>query len=82
VNIKWIQYLTKKNDIKKRKKFVRKQYKLVKREIHWAMKAGYFYIYYYSYLPDNIIDKLRQKGFKVEKIKDCYCEKWYINWEI
>ena len=81
MNIKWIQYFSKKNDIKKRKRFEREQYKLVKYEIYTAMKAGDFYIFYYSYLLSDVVNKLIQKGFKVEKVDD-YSEKWYISWEI
>ena len=80
MNIKWIQYLTKRNDIKKRKKLVRKQYKLVKHEIHNGVKAGDFYTYYHGYLLSDVVDKLIQKGFKAEKTGD-YSEKWYISWE-
>ena len=76
MNIKWVQYLTKKNDTKKRKRIVREQYKLVKREIHRAMKEGDFYIYYYDYLLSDAVNKLLQKGFKVEKISGYY-EKIY-----
>lgn len=36
-------------------------------EIHNAIKAGDFYIYYYNYLSSEVVDKLQQKGFKVEK---------------
>lgn len=81
MNIKRIQYLTKKNDIKKRKRLVREQYKLVKYEIHNAMKVGDFYTYYYGYLLSDVVDKLIQKGFKAEKTGD-YSEKWFISWEI
>lgn len=81
MNIKWIQYLTKKNEIKKRKRLVRKQYKLVKCEIRKAMKEGDFYIIYYNYLSSNTVNKLLQKGFKIEKIGS-YSEKWHISWEI
>ena len=44
------------------------------------MKAGKFYTYYHDCLFSEVVDKLRQKGFKVEKIDD-FNEKWYINWE-
>ena len=81
MNIKWIQYLTKKNEIRKKKRLVREQYRLVKYEIHNAIKAGDFYIYYYNYLSSEVVDKLQQKGFKVEKNGD-YWEKWYISWEV
>ena len=82
MNIKWIQYLTKGNDIKKRKKLVRKQYKLVKHEIHNGVKAGDFHIFYYDYLHSEVVNKLIQKGFKVEKVNNGYYEKWHISWEI
>lgn len=82
MNIKWVRYLTKRNEVKKRKKLVKNQYKLVKREIYNAMKAGDFYIFYYDYLSSDVVNKLLQKGFKVEKVNNNYHEKWYINWEI
>lgn len=81
MNVKRVQYLTKKNDTKKRKRLVREQYKFVKHEIRKAMKVGDFYIYYYDYLLSDAVNKLVQKGFKVEKINGYY-EKWYISWEI
>lgn len=81
MNIKWVQYLTKKNIIKKRKRLVKEQYRLVKYEIHNAMKVGDFYTYYYGYLLSDVVDKLIQKGFKAEKAGD-YSEKWFISWEI
>ena len=81
MNIKWVQYLTKKNEIRKKKRLVKEQYRLVKDEIHGAMKAGDFYTCYHSYLLNGVVDKLRQKGFKVEKING-HCEKWHISWEI
>ena len=80
MNIKWVQYLTKKNNKRKEKKLVREQYKLVKYKIYSAMKAGKFYTYYHGCLFSEVVDKLRQKGFKIEKIDD-YNEKWHINWE-
>lgn len=81
MNIKRVQYLTKKNNIKKEKRLVREQYKLVKYKIYSAMKAGKFYTFYHGYLFSDVVNKLRQKGFKLEKNNDYY-EKWYINWEI
>ena len=81
MNIKWVQYLTKKNDIKREKKFIKERYKLVKREIRKAVKKGDFYIFYYGYLSSDAANKLRQKGFKVEKVSNSYHEKWYISWE-
>lgn len=81
MNIKWVQYLAKKNDIKKKKRLVKEQYRLVKYEIYNAIKVGDFDVYYYNYLLSEVVDKLRQKGFKVEKT-DGYYEKWYISWEI
>ena len=81
MNIRRIQYLTKKNSKRKEKKLVREQYKLVKYKIYSAVKAGKFYTYYHDCLFSEVVDKLRQKGFKLEKNNDYY-EKWYINWEI
>ena len=78
MNIKLVQYLTKKNGIKKKKRLIREQYKLVKYKIYSAMKTGDFYTYYPDCLFSEVVDKLRQKGFKVEK----YCTGWSINWEI
>ena len=70
MNIKRIQYLTKKNGERKEKEFVREQYKLVKYQIKEAMKKGKFYTFYHNYLLGDVVNKLRQKGFKVEKIVD------------
>ena len=80
MNIKWVQYFTKRNDIKKRKRLVREQYKLIKYEIYNAMKVGNFYTHYYGYLLNDVVNKLIQKGFKVEKI-ECSNIEWYISWE-
>lgn len=81
MNIKWIQYLTKKNGERKEKRLVKEQYKLVKYQIKEAMKKGKFYTFYYDNLFNDVVNRLQQKGFKVEKI-DGYCEKWHISWEI
>ena len=81
MNIKWVQFLTKRNEVKKRKRLVREQYKFVKREIYDAIKTGDFCIYHYGYLLSDTVNKLIQKGFKVEKTGSC-SEKWYISWEI
>lgn len=84
MNIKWVQFLTKRNDKKREKrekKLVREQYKLVKYQIKEDMKEGNFYIFYCDYLLSDVANKLIQKGFKVEKISG-YNEKWYISWEI
>ena len=80
MNIKWIQYLTKKNSKRKEKKLVRERYKLVKYQIKEAMKEGKFYTFYHGYLLSDVVNKLCQKGFKVEKI-DSYNEKWHNSWE-
>ena len=81
MNIKRIQYLTKKNSKRKEKKLVREQYKIIKYQIKESMKEGKFYTFYHGYLLSDVINKLQQEGFKLEKNNDYY-EKWYINWEI
>lgn len=84
MNIKWIQYFTKKNEGRRRKKFVRRQYSDVKYQIRQAVKTGNFYAFYHSFLYEENVKKLRHKGFKVEKniINGNYNENWKISWEI
>lgn len=46
------------------------------------MKEGKFYTFYHDYLLSDVVYKLLQKGFKVEKVDSSnYSEKWYISWE-
>lgn len=78
MNIKRVQYLTKKNSIKKEKRLIREQYKIIKCQIKASMKEGKFYTFYHGYLFSDVVNKLRQKGFKLEKNNDYY----EINWEI
>ena len=80
VDIKWIQYLTKRNSKRREKQLEREEYKLIKSQIKEAMKEGKFYTFYHDYLLSDVANKLVQKGFKVEKISG-YSEKWYISWE-
>ena len=84
MNIKWVQFFTKKNEGKRRKKFVREQYGDVKYQIHQAVKTGDFCVFYHGFLYEENVKKLRQKGFKVEKnvINGNYNETWKISWEI
>ena len=84
MNIKWIQFFTKKNEGRRRKKFVREQYGDVKSNIHQSVKTGNFYVFYHGFLYEENVKKLRQKGFKVEKniINGNYNENWKISWEI
>ena len=81
MNIKRVQYLTKKNGKRKEKKLIREQYKIIKYQIKESMKEGKFYTFYHGYLLSDVVNKLQQKGFKIEKIDD-YNEKWDISWEI
>lgn len=80
MNIKWIQFLTKKNSKRREKQLEREEYKLIKSQIKEAMKEGKFHTFYHDYLLSDVANKLIQKGFKVEKISG-YSEKWYISWE-
>ena len=80
MDIKWIQYLTKRNSKRREKQLEREEYKLIKSQIKEAMKEGKFYTFYHDYLLSDVANKLVQKGFKVEKISG-YSEKWYISWE-
>ena len=84
MNIKWIQFFTKKNEGRRRKKFVREQYGDIKYTIHQSVKTGNFYVFYHGFLYEENVKKLRQKGFKVEKnvIGGNYNENWKISWEI
>ena len=50
MNIKWIQFFTKKNEGRRRKKFVKRQYSDVKYTIRQAVKTGDFYVFYHSFL--------------------------------
>ena len=82
MNIKRIQYLTKKNDVKKKKKRIKEQYKEIKEQIKRQVKVGHYYTYYSGFLHEENIEKLQKQGFIVKGEQEKYCTGWHISWEI
>ena len=82
MNIKWIQYLTKKNDVKRKKKRIKEQYKAIKEQIKHQVKSGYYDTYYHGFLHEENIEKLQKQGFIVKGEREKYCTGWNISWEI
>lgn len=78
MNIKWVQYFTKRNEIKKEKKRIREQYKEIKYNIKQAVKKGQYSTYFILFLFNENIERLKKQGFEVEKIDE---RNWFISWE-
>ena len=82
MNIKWIRYFTKKNEIKKKKKYIREQYKEIKKQIKHQVKIGHYHTYYKCFLYEENIKKLQKQGFVIKEKKEKYYTGWDISWEI
>jgi hypothetical protein len=79
-DIEWVRALTRKSQIKQRKRNIRRNYKRVYRDIKSRAKMGFNSVNIHYNIYDQNIQRFTDEGYKVER-KICVSgSTWEIKW--
>jgi hypothetical protein len=79
-NIEWVRALTRKSQIKQRKRNIRRNYKRVYRDIKSRAKMGFNTVSIRYSIYDQNVRRLQEEGYTVERKNYASGQGWEIVW--
>jgi hypothetical protein len=79
-NIEWVRALTRKSQIKQRKRNIRRNYKRVYSDIKSRAKIGLNSVNIHYNIYDQNVRRLQDEGYEMKKMQYATGTTWEIRW--